>query len=481
MEPVQLTNIIPPTSISIEQAVLGSMLLAETYDPDEVLGYLDERSISRKDHLMIFEAIRDLHRQGKRIDMLAVEEWLKAKGQLEYVNPDYLANITRYTISGEYLESHCYTLKNLAVLRGLIQTGVDYVLKAQDGTQDGVELVTDFINELTRQMDGAFMRDGVSVADELKHTLAYIESLHGTPGGITGIPSGFAIDKLTAGWQPGDLIILAGRPSMGKTGLALDMAENAAMFPDPDKKAPVAIFSLEMSRRQLMIRMIASQSSVNSMKLRQGTYTEDEMKRVMEAAGKLYSSKIFIDDTPGININELRAKAVRLKKRHNIGLVIVDYLQLVVGPKSGNRELEIATVARGLKNLAKELDVPVIALSQLSRAVEDSPLKKPTLRHLRESGEIEQAADGVIFLWRPEYYKISEYNGYGKSQLKGRAFLHLAKQRNGPIGETEAAFDKQFARFRPLQPEYSDKPDDAASAIGNLPSLWYDDSEEDPF
>ena len=286
------------------------------------------------------------------------------------------------------------------------------------------------------------------VADILKNTLAYLEDMRGKKYGITGVPSGLAIDQITAGWQNGDLIIIAARPSMGKTAFVLTAARNAAMHPNESLRAPVAIFSLEMSNQSLVQRLLTMEARVRADEARKGTLNDESFKDLIEAAGRLFSANIFIDDTPAISLMELRTKCRRLKSEHNIGLIVVDYLQLMQGASkdSGNREQEIASISRGLKSLAKELDVPVIALSQLSRAVEQrGGNKRPQLSDLRESGSIEQDADVVMFLYRPEYYGIT-------TTPEGQSTAGLAevigKQRNGPVGSKMLYFVKDYVDLK---------------------------------
>jgi replicative DNA helicase len=276
----------------------------------------------------------------------------------------------------------------------------------------------------------------------------YIVDIRGQDGGLTGVPTSLDLDKWTAGWQKGDLIIIAARPSMGKTAFVLSSARNASLYPDENRRTGIALFSLEMSAQQLVQRLLTMEARVDAQKTRKGQISQSEFEKLVEAAGRLNAASIFIDDTPGISLMELRSKCRRLKQEHDIGMVIVDYLQLMTAGSNhdGSREQEIATISRGLKGLAKELDVPVIALSQLSRQVENrGTSKRPQLSDLRESGSIEQDADVVCFLYRPEYYNIQTYED-GESTA-GVAEIIIGKQRNGPVGSVRLHFVKEYARF----------------------------------
>ncbi|MFW6347395.1 MAG: replicative DNA helicase, partial [Cyclonatronaceae bacterium] len=318
--------------------------------------------------------------------------------------------------------------------------------------------------------------DSNAISDILKKTLQHLEDIRGQKGGITGVPSGTDVDRLTAGWQKGDLIIIAARPSMGKTAFVLTVARNASLFPDPEKRVSVALFSLEMSDQQLIQRLLTMEARVDAQAARTGRLKDDEFKRLIEAASRLFKSKIFIDDTPAISVMEMRSKCRRLKSEHDINLIIVDYLQLMRGntnDRTANREQEIATISRGLKSLAKELDVPVIALAQLSRAVEQrGGNKRPQLSDLRESGSIEQDADVVCFLYRPEYYGITT-DDEGQSTV-GIGEVIIGKQRNGPVGDIKLQFVKEYARFENLT-SYDDGGFDDGLSIDP-----YDDDDDEP-
>ncbi|HBX66793.1 MAG TPA: replicative DNA helicase, partial [Balneolaceae bacterium] len=284
-----------------------------------------------------------------------------------------------------------------------------------------------------------------------KDTLSYLEDLRGKDYGITGVPSGLSVDDMTAGWQKGDLVIIAARPSMGKTAFVLTAARNAAMHPDENLRTPIALFSLEMSNQSLVQRLLTMEARVRADEARKGTLKDDDFRKLIDAASRLFSAEIYIDDTPGISLMELRTKCRRLKSEKNIGLIVIDYLQLMQSSAKdiGSREQEIASISRGLKGLAKELDVPVIALSQLSRAVEQrGGDKRPQLSDLRESGSIEQDADIVMFLYRPEYYGITT-TAEGQSTA-GIAEIIIGKQRNGPVGSKMMYFVKDYARFENL-------------------------------
>lgn len=448
---------IPPQAVEIEEAILGSMLIEEQA-ASVAMEILQVDDFYKPAHRHIFEVIRNLYERNNPLDLLTVENELRDQELLDTIGGSgYLTDLTRAVSSAANIEYHCQIVAEKALKRNLILSCSDIIKDAYDSTSDSFE-VLDQAEQRIYDITNAKAQSGSrSLSEILKHTLSYLEDIRGKKQGITGVPTGLDIDSLTAGWQKGDLIIIAARPSMGKTAFTLTAARNSALNPDPEKRTPVAVFSLEMSDQALVQRLLTMEARVDAQKARTGKLEDKEFKNLIEGAGRLHTAPIFIDDTPSISIMEMRSKCRRLKNEHDIGLVIVDYLQLMSGMQIDrqNREQEIAGISRGLKALAKELDVPVIALSQLSRAVEQrGGDKRPQLSDLRESGSIEQDADVVCFLYRPEYYKIST-DEQGNS-TEGVAELIVGKQRNGPIGTVSMHFVKNYARFENLAKPYQD-------------------------
>jgi replicative DNA helicase len=327
-------------------------------------------------------------------------------------------------------------------MRQLIHSSSEVINRAYSETEDALGLLDEAEQKIFDISEQRMKKSFVSMNTAVHKTMDLLQSIHGKHSGVTGVPSGFAdLDSLTGGFQPSDLIIVAGRPSQGKTALALSVARNASVLHD----VPIGIFSLEMSTQQLVMRLMCAEARVDAHKVRTGRLPEDEWKKLSTSVGRLYKAKILIDDTPGLAVLELRAKARRLKVEHDIGLIVVDYLQLMQGPRNAqSREQEISAISRSLKALAKELNIPVVALSQLNRAVETRGDKRPALSDLRESGAIEQDADVVIFVHRPEMFGIHEQDG---EATEGLAEIIIGKQRNGPTDTIRLQFIKQYARF----------------------------------
>ena len=443
----------PPQAVQVEQSVLGAMMLERDAIP-KTIEILQRGSFYTERHNLIYDAILSLFERSNPVDMITLGDELKRRGTLDQVGGAYyLTELTSTVATAGNVEYHARILAEKSLLRKLIETMTTVVGRAYDPTADAFELLDEAESDIFKISDSQLRRAATSMNDVLKETLSRLESIHGREGGITGVPSGFKrVDQMTGGWQPSDLIIIAARPSMGKTAFSLAMARNAAL--DLEKPTAVAIFSLEMSSGQLAQRLLTSEARVDAQAARTGRLSDDDWPRLARAAGKL--SEAPIDDTPGLTVLELRAKCRRLKAEHDIGLIIVDYLQLMHGSgggKNSNREQEIAHISRSLKGLAKELDVPVIALSQLSRAVETrGGDKRPQLSDLRESGSIEQDADVVAFIYRAERYGITvDENG---NSTEGLAELIIGKQRNGPIGDISLAFVHQHARFENLTTYY---------------------------
>jgi len=456
---------IPPQSVEVEKAVLGAMLI-EREAIARAIELLPRDAFYDNRHRRVFNAVVRLFESGHPVDLITISEDLKRHGELESAGGDYyLSELTTHVASSGNVEYHSRIIAEKSVLRQLIETMSLHIGQAYDAGADAFELLDEVESDIFKISDTQLRRAASSMKDVLHETLATLETIHGRESGITGVPTGFrALDAMTGGWQNSDLVIIAARPSMGKTAVALAMGRNAALH--AKEPTPVAIFSLEMSARQLAQRLLTSEARVDSQAARTGRLSDDDWPRLARAASRLSEAPIFIDDTPGLSILELRAKCRRLRAEHNIGLVIVDYLQLMRGTSSvrnANREQEIAQISRSLKALAKELDIPVIALSQLSRAVETrGGDKRPQLSDLRESGSIEQDADVVAFIYRAERYGIKvDDNGNSTS---GLAEIIVGKQRNGPVGNVRLAFIHQYARFENLT-TYVPAPTDDLSAL----------------
>ncbi|MGI9174983.1 MAG: replicative DNA helicase [Rhodothermales bacterium] len=447
---------VPPQATDVEQSVLGAMLIEREAIPKAVEILNDEAFYDAK-HQKVYGAILALFERGNPVDLITLTEELKRRGEIDAVGGAYyLTELTTRVASAANVEYHARIIAEKSLLRKMIETMSSLIGRAYDNSADAFELLDEVERDIFRISDTELRRPAASMNEVIKQTLERLQAIHGREGGITGVPSGFnRLDDMTGGWQPSDLIIVAARPSMGKTAFSLACARNAALH--PELPAGVAIFSLEMSAQQLAQRLLTSEARVDAQAARTGRMSDEDWPRLARAAGRLAAAPIYIDDTPGLTILELRAKCRRLKAEHNIGLVIVDYLQLMHGTTTGrnaNREQEIAQISRSLKSLAKELDVPVIALSQLSRAVETrGGDKRPQLSDLRESGSIEQDADVVGFIYRAERYGITvDENG---NSTEGLGEIILGKQRNGPIGSVQVAFVHQHARFENLTTYFS--------------------------
>ncbi len=445
----------PPQAQDVEKSVLGAMLIEREAIPRAIEVLPPDAFYSGK-HQKVFHAVSSLFERGNPVDVLSVTEELRRHGTLEPAGGAfYLSELTTSVASAANVEYHARIIAEKSLLRKMIETMTGLIGEAYDPGADAFELLDRAEGEILGISDTQLRDSASAMGDVIKQTLEQLEAIHGREGGITGVPSGFhKLDDLTSGWQNSDLIIVAARPSMGKTSFALASTLNAATH--PEHPAGVAIFSLEMGASQLVQRMLTSEAHVDAQRARTGRMNDQDWQRLARAAGKLSGANIFIDDTPGLSILELRAKCRRLKAEHDIGLIMVDYLQLMHGTaqtRQANREQEIAQISRSLKALAKELDVPVIALSQLNRAVESrGGDKRPQLSDLRESGSIEQDADIVAFIYRAERYGIT-VDEHGNS-TEGIAEIIIGKQRNGPIGTVELAFVNQYARFENLTTYY---------------------------
>ncbi len=481
---------VPPQAIEVEEAVLGAMLI-EHEAATIALQMLKAEDFYRPAHTHIYEALHDLYERDNPLDLLTVENELRDRQLLDSCGgPSYLSELTRSVSSAANIDYHAQIIAEKATKRNLILNCSEIIKDAYDSTTDPYDIL-DIAEQRIFDLANAKQRaQAQPIGDVLKDTLSYLEDIRGKSSGITGVPTGLEIDKLTAGWQNGDMIIIAARPSMGKTALMLTTARNAALHPDPKLQTKVAVFSLEMSSQSLVQRLLTMEGRIDAQNARSGRLKDDEFKRLIDAAGRLFTANIFVDDTPALSILELRTKARRLKSEHDVGLIIVDYLQLMssTGKDYGNREQEIASISRGLKSLAKELYVPVVALSQLSRAVETrGGDRRPQLSDLRESGSIEQDADVVCFLYRPEYYGIKT-TPEGQSTT-GLAEVIIGKQRNGPVGTKELYFVKKYARFEnltqagpdPFAPNNSSHEGNDSNDSGAPPTHDPGEAEEAPF
>ena len=440
---------VPPHSVEAEQAVLGGLLLDPTAW-DQVADTIGATDFYRNDHRLVFEAIGTLVAEGKPFDVVTVAEHLQARERLEDAGGmAYLGTLARDTPTAANVRAYATIVRERALLRGLVAAGNFIASSVFDmpgvSARELVNIAEQKVFEIAER--GARNTEGAqSVNSMLPALLQRIDEWHNNPDGMRGLPTGFAdFDRLTGGLRGGDLLIVAGRPSMGKTTLAINMAENVAV--DPRVKGSVLVFSMEMPSEQLMTRMLSSVGGVPMQNIRSGRITDDEWVRMTSASGQLADSRIFIDESPGLSPTELRARARRIKREHGLDLVVVDYLQLmqVQGSKE-NRATEISEISRGLKALAKELSVPVIALSQLNRAVEQRENKKPVMSDLRESGAIEQDADMILFIYREEVYDKN-------TPRKGQADIELVKHRNGEPGYFTLTFQGQYTRFQNFMPD----------------------------
>mgnify|MGYP001342036031 CR=1 FL=1 len=437
------TDKIPPHDIEAEQAVIGAIFL----EPDafsKVGEILVPEDFYRADHQRIFRCMLDVYNQNKPTDVVIVTSELKARNLLEEVGGiSYLRELTQAVPTAANIEYYSTIVHEKATLRRLIRAATDIATEGYT-SEEHVEVILDeaekTILEVSRRQGGGEFQN---ITDVLVETYEQIEFLYNRKEELTGVPTGFVdLDKMTAGFQPSDLIIVAARPSVGKTAFALNIAQNVATKTDEN----VAIFSLEMGAQQLVMRMLCAEGNIQASNLRTGRLDPDEWSKLTMAIGTLSNTGIYIDDTPGIRVNEIRAKCRRLKQEQGLGMIVIDYLQLIQGSgKPGeNRQQEVSEISRSLKGLARELEVPVIALSQLSRSVEARQDKRPMMSDIRESGSIEQDADIVSFLYRDDYYNQEEEEGNSNNSV---IEIIIAKQRNGPVGTVKLAFLKDFNKF----------------------------------
>ncbi len=433
---------VPPHSIEAEQSVLGGLMLdSEAWD--QVADLLHEEDFYRRDHRLIYTAMHELAERNTPFDAITLSEWMEQRGQLEEGGGlAYLGTLAKNTPTAANIKAYAAIVRERSIIRQLIRVANEIGDSAfnPDG-RDSAELL-DHAERLVFEIaeKGSRGRRGfVSMQDLLGSTIEKIEALFERGDPITGVPTGFTdFDKATCGLQNSDLIIVAGRPSMGKTTFAMNIAENVAI----KTKIPVAVFSMEMPGEQLTMRMMSAVGRIDQRKLRTGNLDDDDWPRMTSATGFLQDAPIYIDDTPALTPSEIRARSRRLKREHGLGLVVIDYLQLMQGSGNSreNRATEISEISRNLKAMAKELDVPVIALSQLNRSLEQRPNKRPVMSDLRESGAIEQDADLIVFIYRDEVYNED-------SPDKGSAEIIIGKQRNGPIGTVRLTFHGKYTRF----------------------------------
>lgn len=437
----------PPHSVEAEQCVLGGLML-DNRAWERLADKIVAEDFYRRDHQLIFGVIGELAERGQPCDAVTVSEFLERRAELDDAGGlGYLGQLAKDTPSAANIVAYAEIVRERSMLRSLIRVGGEIAASAYN--PEGRE-PSELVDEAERRVfeiaeQGKRRGSGfVSLRKILPQTIDRLDELQNSEGHITGLATGFDdLDKMTAGLQAGELVIVAGRPSMGKTSLAMNIAENAAI----SGAVPVAIFSMEMSSEQLSFRMISSLGRVNQSHLRTGNFSDEDWHRINAAVSLMSESKIFIDDTPALNPTEVRARSRRLRREHGLGLIVLDYLQLMQVPGTAeNRATEISQISRSLKALAKELSVPIIALSQLNRSVEQRTDKRPVMSDLRESGAIEQDADVIAFIYRDEVYNK-------ETMRKGIADIIIAKQRNGPIGEVPLTFLGEYTKFENYVPD----------------------------
>jgi len=437
----------PPAAPDIEASVLGAMMIEREAVP-KAIELLTTDSFYLKEHKIIFDAMVSLFESGEPIDTVTLYEELKKREQTENAGGAvYLSKLSQNISSAANIEYHAKIILEKQILRGLITSSHEIAKAAYEGTEDAFDILDQAERKIFEITETHLKKTFTGMDRAVRDALEYIEAIHSNTKQKFSVPTGFyELDEMLGGFQKSDLVIIAARPSMGKTALALTLARNAAV----DHKVPVGIFSLEMATMQLIIRMLCAEGRLNAHLVRTGKLPSEEGIKLSKNAHRLIESPLYIDDTPAQTVLEIRAKARRLKAEKNIGMIVIDYLQLMQGPSnSESREREISHISRSLKSLAKELNIPVIALAQLNRAVETRTDKRPQLSDLRESGSIEQDADVVLFLNRPEYYGIKNFANDSTS-TEGVAEVIIGKQRNGPTGEVRLAFIKEYARFENL-------------------------------
>ncbi|GJL69652.1 MAG: replicative DNA helicase [Nitrospirales bacterium] len=435
---------VPPQNLEAEQSVLGAILL-DNAALNRAMEILSEDDFYRTGNRIVYRGMVALSERNEPVDQITLTAYLRGTGELDQIGgASYIAEIVQVVPSAANIRYHSKIVRDKSLLRGLVQTATEVAMRGYEGTTQTDELLEFAEREIFRLAQGHLGGAFAPLSSILQESIEIVDRLYSRKERITGVPTGFTdLDNLLAGLQPSDLIIVAGRPSMGKTSLALGMAEYSAL----KANAVVGIFSMEMSKAQLVLRMISSQAMLDSHAVRTGQLAQSDWLKLTAAASRLEQAKVFIDDSGNLTVQQMRGKARRLKAEYGLSLLIVDYLQLMEGRgNSESRQQEISDISRALKGLAKELNIPVIALSQLSRAVENRTDKRPMLADLRESGAIEQDADVVMFIYRDEVYNPD-------SDDKGIANILVRKHRNGPIGEVDLQFHDRYAKFHDLTRE----------------------------
>ena len=471
---------LPPQAVELEEAVLGALMIDKNA-LNEVIDILEAECFYKDAHQEIYKAIKTLFTESQPIDMLTVSTLLRKNGKLEICGGDFgIANLTQKVASSAHIEYHARIIVQKHIQRSLIRVSSEIIQDAYDESSDVLDLLDKAEGKLFEIANGNIKKNYDSAQSLVKEAIERIEFISKQEG-LSGIASGFTkLDRVTSGWQPSDLVILAARPGMGKTAFVLSMARNIAV----ESKSAVAVFSLEMSSVQLITRLISSETGLSSEKLRKGKLEDYEWQQLHAKIKSLEKAPLFIDDTPALSVFDLRAKCRRLVAQHDVKVIIIDYLQLMTagGDAKGNREQEISTISRSLKSIAKELNVPVIALSQLSRAVETrGGSKRPLLSDLRESGAIEQDADIVSFIFRPEYYGLTEWDDEDGTPCEGQAEFIIAKHRNGGLENIRLKFTGHLAQFSNLETdggyetEFTSKMN-TEDAFGDPNEDIYDDS-----
>ncbi len=438
MSIASLAERIPPQNIEAERSTLGSMFL-EKEAIDKGVELLQSQDFYREAHRIIFEAVIALHQHSEPVDIITVSDELKRRNFLDKIGGiPYLTSLANAVPTAAHVEYYAKIVAEKALLRGIINTATEIVRLGYEGAEEVDQILDQAEKQIFQITQKRHVKGYISLKSILVDTFERIEKLYDSRGGVTGLSTGFNdLNRMTAGLQPSDLIILAARPSMGKTTFALNIARHVAV----EQKVPVIVFSLEMSKEQLALKLLCSEAGVDNQRIRTGSLRDEDWPRLSHALGRLSEGMLYIDDTAGTTVLDIRAKARRIKAQDGLGLIVIDYLQLMSSRnRTENRQQEVSEISRSLKALARELEVPVIALSQLSRAVEQRTDKTPSLADLRESGSLEQDADIVAFLYREDYYNK-------ETERKGITELIIAKQRNGPVGTVEMLFQKEYSKF----------------------------------
>jgi len=457
---------LPPQAIDLEEAVLGALML-EKNALTSVIDILPPDCFYKDAHRIIYGAIRRLFEKSQPIDLLTVTAELRSSGELEVIGgPYYLTQLTRPVASAANIEYHARIVLQKHIQRELIRISGETLRDAYNETSDVFDLLDRAEKNLFEVTQGNIRSNYMEMKDLVSMSIQQIEHARRQESGITGVASGFAaLDQVTSGWQKSDLVVIAARPGMGKTAFVLSLARNAAVL----AKKPVAVFSLEMSAVQLAHRLISAETELAADKLRKGALKDHEWEQLNSLVKNISEAPLYIDDTPALSIFDLRSKCRRLKVQHNVEMIIVDYIQLMrseIDSRSGNREQEISLISRSLKSIAKELNVPVIAISQLNRSVEARLTKRPQLSDLRESGAIEQDADMVLFIYRPEYYNLTEDEE--GNPTAGVAEIIIAKHRNGALKDVKVRFIDRLAKFVELE-SLQFEPDETGASVVDFP------------